>query len=198
MTELGFEFDKRQMRRIRKELSDIPNGVKRATQGAINKTLTKGRTATSSAIRNDIPLNVKARDVKKRIRLVKATKAKPDKGKLEVRGGRWKMMKLGARPITPPAQKGVPIARRKKVSASPFKRRVHLPHHFVQQMPSGHVGVFVRPPGQKKKIVEVYGPHLAKLIPKHGIGRKVERVMSGELSKQMESQVDRLLKRKKR
>lgn len=125
-----------------------PKAVRKAQASACNKLAAMGVTAARKAI-TDI-YNIKAKDVRAGLKLIKAKSGGKDPrlfAIIDARGRGLPLYDFKVLPKNPPNQKGVPIARRKKTTAQVLKAegRKALPHMFVQRMPgSEHTGVFFR------------------------------------------------------
>lgn len=123
-------IDQGQMARLTRTLRNVPGGLRRVVPAAINTTATQARTASARAIRS--ASGIKVGDVRKRIRIVRATRAKWA-ARLDLSAKRLPLIQFVARQT----QKGVTY----RMGGT---SRSRLPHGFIAVMASGHRGVFQR------------------------------------------------------
>lgn len=126
-----FKLDTRPaIREIRQKFRHLTDDqVNLAQARAINRSLTKGRTASSRSIREDY--KAKAADVKKRLDMEKASRT-------TLTG------KIGAHKTPLPVSMFKPSQRRDGVSVRVTRTRKTMKGAFMATMPSGHRGVWAR------------------------------------------------------
>jgi hypothetical protein len=125
----------------------LNKALKNASRSAINKMLTKARTAATKEVREHY--NIKARDFKKHTKIRRARNNSLN-GTFEVTGERFPVYVFGAKK----GPKGVSVKIKKK-----GPRKV-IRSSFIQTMPSGKVSVFKRK-GKKRlpiKLVRTVAP----------------------------------------
>jgi len=128
---LEIVINKKQLAEITELLAEVPRGVPKVLTRAINKV---GVAARTHIIRRIVArLNLKTRDVRNRnVFLYKANYANL-MARINISGRRIPLMRWGARQL----KRGVSYAIRKG-------QRKRLEGAFIQQMTSGHRGVFMR------------------------------------------------------
>lgn len=77
---------------------------------------------------------------------IKVVKVGEVGGQVEISGNRLPSIRFNVIPTGPPTMAGIPLNRRQIVSISTVRGvvRTGLKNRFVQQMPSGHVGVYFK------------------------------------------------------
>ena len=203
-------FDERQLERARVELAGISNGLNKALAGAINKVLTKGRTEVVRGLSET--LTAKPSRIRKtpggteRITLRKASA-----DRLEG------LIKILARPIGLINFKLKEVRKKRKgrkygtsypgegvfgqiyKSGQPFR----LKHAFKAIGRGGNLHIFqrVKKGGKytpRQPIEALKGPSLLTVYREHPeLHAQVEKRITEELGKELDSQIDRFLKRSK-
>lgn len=181
---INVEFNKAQVKEVKRLLSAIPRGYPKAASRAINKTATTIRSKITKLVRQYIPLKLK--DIRKKIVVIKANRSRLF-ARIRVKGGLTPLIKFGARET------------KSGVSFKVAGKREKLRHAFISTMPSGHQGVFERQikggkPVARLSIDEKFGPSVltAYLRKDHHI-----RVQAADLlQKNLASQVKLLLEKK--
>lgn len=188
------------------ELAGIRNGVPKAVTAAVNRTLTTGRSIVVKRLAQELAL--KQKHIREAIALRKAT--------FETLAG---AIVLSRKPIPliefapKPAQPVTDYAARMKLRGVSVKVRRGKPREtlkgtFVARMKSGHVGVFERSfkggsiggkrVGRLKLAKERTGPTPQGVFERApGVAADVLGQLGPVLEKNLASQVDRLLQRKK-
>jgi hypothetical protein len=197
MPDFTFELipDQKQISRAMESLREIPHAHNRAMSGAINRTLTSGRTMIKREIMGELNVSQKAT-----LRVIKIRRASPSKPGGSITVSR-EPIKLGE--FHPKKTKeGVQVQVRKSKGAEVIK------HAFIATMPSGHTGVFKRFPDAKAKkvmtakgprwhglrIKELYGPTVVGVLAgKPGLAKKIQTDIEADFGKNLNSQVSRLL-----
>ncbi len=199
MVSITVEASPAQLRRISQELADIPGGANKAVAAAINRTLSTGKMRMSSLVREVLVMRKKDVDPS-----IKIDRAKPDKLTAQVSlRNTW----IPLSRFSPKQQgKGVTVNWRKG------RGRELLAGTFLATMSSGHIGVFRRrKSGTKRVIKEREGHKWTSELPidqqfttlVNPIEKRPELIdkatadIDQVLAKNLDSQVDRLLQRKK-
>lgn len=207
------KIDTRQMDSLLDELKGMPKQMSKAKVSAVKKTLKTAESKMSSAIR--VHANLKKNVVDENIRVVgRPTEAKPS-GKLIVRGYKIPLWLYGGSKSDLnnfADQKGVPVRKRKPRGGAGWKvrkggKRVRN-NRFVATFTtkSRQATIIQRMPGSRrggkygkapKDYRTAYGPSLTWFIERENILGPTTDEISKTLEKNLRSQVDRFLKRKK-
>jgi hypothetical protein len=175
-------------------LAGVKNGAAKASAAAINRTLTTGRSRIVRRVRAEV--NIKAKDAREAVRIRKATAAGTPEGFIVLSKRPIPLYDFGAKP----GKRGVSVKVRKRAG------REVLRGTFVAAMRSGHKGVFERKlvggPGGRRvgrlPIVERHGPSLLGVFTgAPGVAAEELAAIGDVLQKNLASQVDRLLGRKR-
>lgn len=152
-----------------REFAGYADKAKRAVVRALNRGMSAGQTFIGSAVAKDVGLKVG--DVKRALRMQKATYGKPE-ALLAASLTRMPLIKFGAKGANPSRGKGRGVSYR----IGRMGRKT-LPHAFITtvytagpvdywQRHGGHTGVFVRVGRSRLKIREVSGPSLGHVFAK--------------------------------
>jgi hypothetical protein len=203
MRVLTLTMDHEKAESVRLLLEHVSNGMNQAISGAINKTLPHLRAGLVDDVKAH--MNAKAAQIRKAMTIRRAGPRKPV-GQINISSASVKAIEF---PHTGDGKGGGGV----DVQFGPDDAQ-HFPHAFVATMPSGNVGIFerihkgahhveVRGADGKmhstgRPIRELYGPTVQTIIArnKDALDKRLEETDQW-LDKQMESQVDRLLNRKK-
>lgn len=212
---ISVKFDPRQVERARVELAGISNGLNKALSGAINKVLTKGRTEAVNGLAS--VLNISKRNIRysrwtdkkgEREERVYLIKSAPDK----LEG----FIRILARPLGLINYKFKEVRKKRKgrkygtsypgegIFASVYKGKpFRLKHAFVAMGKQGIEHIFERRKAggryaARTPIKSVKGPSLLTVYREHPeLHAQVEKRITEELGKELDSQIDRFLKRSK-
>ncbi len=188
---LSIGVNESQLRDLTETLAHVTNGVPRAISGAINKVLPKARTRFVKAVGDRI--TVPARAIRERVAIRKATPANLE-GFVTVTRRPIPLIEFKARQTK---RGGVTVQVRKGTAREKF------PDSFIATMTSGHTGVFRRRFKGKGRVPrlpidERYGPTVLGIVTgAPGLLQHELVVATEDLQRQIGSQVDRLLQRKK-
>lgn len=188
---LSIGVNESQLRDLTDTLEHIKNGVPRAISGAINKVLPKSRTRFVRAVGDRI--TTPARSIRDRIAIRKASPATLE-GHITVTRKKIPLIDFRARQTK---RGGVTVQVRKGAA------RERFPDSFITTMASGHTGVFRRRRKGKGRVPrlpidERMGPTVHGVVTgAPGLLDAELRTAMDDLGVQLESQVDRLLKRRK-
>ena len=126
---LDIEYNKAQLKEVKRMLSAIPRGFEKAASRAINKTATTIRSKITKLVKKYIPLKLK--DIRKKITIRKANRSMLQ-AIIMVKGGQTPLIKFNAKQT----KNGVTF----KLDGKRSKSK----HSFIATMPSGHTGVYER------------------------------------------------------
>ncbi len=172
-------------------------GVASANARALNRAADKSKTFTGKLLQKDY--NIKARSISNKLKVTPRANRKRQEVALLGHGERLPIYKHSK---TKPKQG--PLGARFNAGGG---SAVH-PHTFVQRMPSGHVGVFVRThvkggkrsTGMSKKtgksiskqlpIRELTYPHVAHMITNDDRGLEIFKFFTNDYPKQLAGQLD--------
>jgi hypothetical protein len=200
-------MDERELRSILSELQGMPEALKKAEVSAVRRTTKTGKSKTSQILRKDI--NLKKDKVDSRIKL-KMPSSEPV-GVITISNVGFPLIEYGGLPKEPPSQQGVPVSKRRPrggPSWKVFKKkpRVRGRNMFIQRDKRGQVHIMVRPPGGRggRRATAPgdyrikYGPGLVTAAREVGLEEKIVLNLTETLRKNLMSQVDRFLARKKK
>ncbi len=187
MLKLDVGFDEKQMSRVRKALQHIPGGAERAMSRAINKALDKAKTST---VRYVCSLYcIKPAKVRRHIRVIRSN-TRTISGMVITSGRPIDLMQFVVSPKKLPNQQGVLVSKRKKVSVGvKFGVKKMMPHAFVVQMKSGHLGIFSRSTVSSNPINQHYTVAVPQMVSNfiiEHISVETQAVMGSELERQIE------------
>jgi hypothetical protein len=203
MPETVIQIDPTQLSEVQHALGFVRNGVPRALSSAVNKTGAWVKTRTLRAITSSLAIKRRDIDANKAgahrfggVLLTKGSASRPS-ARVFVTGRRIPLYRLDVRPAEPPSRKGVSWRVWKGGGRTTVKQAL-----FVARMPSGHMGVFKRRAATSPKhglpIQEAFGPSIPIVaLRRPEFGQLLQVDASGYLAQQLDSQVDRLLKRPK-
>ena len=177
------KFDKAKLKRIQKILADTPRAMPRIVSSAINKTTALAKTDISKRIRT--VLAAKAAAVKKKISRKKATYRRW-RSDLYISKKRLPLITFSAR------QNKAGVSYKIEKAGG----RTTAPHTFIQTMPSGHEGVFVRKGKSRYPIAEKMGPSIGFVFETGGMVSQAKAEANKTLEKQIDSQIARILNKK--
>lgn len=208
--DIGLDVDEGDLLAILGELSHMPAQMRQAEYQAVKKTTKTGKTRVSRKFRDEMGpgvLNKKLVDA--RINLKYPSKANPV-GRIIINNRGYPLHKYRGRPTTPPRQAGIAASRR---NARPTARwTIHKKqgettgrNHFVQRDKRGQVHIMVRTPGGRGGRQATapddyrikYGPGLVSIAREFQFEDKIVVDLGDVLEKNLRSQVDRFLNRKK-
>lgn len=174
--------DANQLRKLERLLGHIKDGVPKALSGAINRTVNKGRTEVKREIRK--VYEIKAKDIP--VRVVGSSRTRLS-GAVIVADH---MLALKQFRIRPP---GVQRARKRIITATVRKGKGGaIPHGFVAQMESGHIGVFTRVGKSRLPIRERLAIGAPIMANQPSVGPAVNKAMADTLAKAIDQQIKRV------
>jgi hypothetical protein len=209
--EVGIAVDHRELASILNELSGMPDQLKKAELAAVKRTTKTGKTQISKVYRTEMGpgvLNKKMVDARISLKFPSAANIV---GRIIINNRGYPLHAYRGRPTTPPRQAGV---KKSRLNARPTARwTVHKSqgevtgrNHFVQRDKRGEVHIMVRSPdgrgGHNAKAPEdyriKYGPGLVMIARTFKFEDKMILDLGDVLEKNLRSQVDRFLNRKKK
>lgn len=179
-------------------LASVKNGVPRAANRAINRTLTTVRADAARRVAADIgglPIN----EVRKAL-VVTKSRFSTLRGVITITGRRIPLIKLRPSPSEPPSRgKGQGVS---YVGAG--GGRVRIPDAFIVRLRSGHVGVFKRRPPSVRKSAgawsknlpltkELEGPSIPRVAAKRSILTALKTLGQTTLARNLQSEIRFLL-----
>jgi hypothetical protein len=197
MPEITLKIDPVQLEDITETLKGVAGGLGKAQSAAINRTMTHVRAVASREIKKHINLPIAV--IKEAIDLRKKALPAYPVGTVQFRHKPVPLIDYDARDEFP---RGVSAMQRTDQGRQKFS------HYFFATMPNGHRGVFRRMDDARSRkikgrwtalpIREVFGATVVGTFERApGVWRDVLKDSGEFLAKQLASQVNRLLKRKK-
>lgn len=141
---------------------------------------------------------VSSGDVKKTIRVVKATRASL-KAAVISSGGPVELSKFKVNPGTPVRYRG--RSRSPKVYRAGVKKSGGVkpldgnPKAFIANMKTGHKGVFTRTSGSSLPIKQLYGPSVPQMVKNDEIMEKINKDANDTLKKRIDAEVANILRK---
>lgn len=208
--DISLRVDPLELRAILSELAHIPDALQQAEYQAVKKTTKTGKTKISSMYRKEMGAGVLNKKlVDQRIRLKFPSKANPV-GIVTINNRGYPLHYYKGVPRNPPRQQGV--KRKARARRGTARWTVHKSqgqvtgrNHFVQRDRRGQVHIMVRSPEGKGGPNATapddyrikYGPGLVTIAKQFQFEDKMVVDLSDTLIKNLKSQVDRFLQRKK-
>jgi hypothetical protein len=213
-------IDPRHEQELKELLREVPNGLPTAMRAAVNRTGRWAKTRTLKAVtsnlnikRKDIDANAKGAHRYGGVKLSLAGRRAEPTATVNISGRRIPVYRFAPKPAAVYDQIEMSReanARRRagrkipqSLSGVTYKidkggARKRAPHTFVARMASGHISVFIRKGKDRFPLRELMGPSIPHVAEQRSEFKSMLAVDAGrELHKQLDSQVDRLLKRQK-
>lgn len=182
------------MSSIEDMLDNLKAKAPNVLRNAINRTVTNVK--KNIAMKTSSMYFIKSSDVKKTIKISKATKTKLC-GIVKSSSGMIALSKFRVTPNRAVSYKnGKPNPRFYKAGvkrAGGVKKLDKSPRAFITTMKSGHVGVFERTSKQSFPIRQLYGPSVPQMVENNLIIKKITEDANITLSKRIEAEVNYLL-----
>lgn len=181
-------IDAAKLKRLQRELADIPKALPKIVSRSINKVATYTRTKIVKEITADV--NLKRGDVTKRNVRMKKASYRRWSASIGISGRRVPVHHFGARQT----RKGVSYKIRKSAG------RQTIAGAFIAKMPSGHEGVFRRVGKTAFPIIELYGPSVPQVMSSLGTlaQPQLEADAGARLEREIDTQVGLLIERRNR
>lgn len=208
--DVGLRVDDKDLASILDELAHMPSEMKEAEYQAVKKTTKTGKTRVSRKFRDEMGpgvLNKKLVDARLRLRF--PSKANPV-GIISISNRGYPLHKYRGRPTTPPRQAGIAASRRNARQTARWtihKKQGETTgrNHFVQRDKRGQVHIMARTPGGRGGRQATapddyrikYGPGLVSIAHEFMFEDAIVIDLTDVLEKNLLSQVDRFLNRKK-
>lgn len=190
--EFSVEVEKRSLRRTTAELLGVRDGMPRAISGTIKRSTNTVRSRTVRALARN--LGVKNSDIYKRgasrrpVRQFTTPQPLADTGHIQITGKRLPLSRFKPRQTAQGVSYKVDRRGRRRVEGS-----------FLLRTSSGHLGVFRRRGPKSRKLVELFGPSVPHVAQNDDTVKNIVDVQAPQiLEKNLASQVDRLLSRRRR
>lgn len=192
MAILSLGISEKRLEEVRNLLSHIPGGAEKAVARALNRSLEGARTEAARLMKDRYTMKVS--DFKKQFVIIKASPGNLV-ARVMTRGARSAITEFKHTPSSPPRQKGIPVAARKKVTTEIVAGQTKgWSHAFLARMRSGHLGLWTRSETEKTSkgkalIHEFFSlgvPHMFGYGP---IIRRVVETASERLNKELDHQI---------
>lgn len=171
------------------DLKDIPNGVERAANSAINRTAQAAKTYSAREISKNY--HVKVSDVKKTLNLRKS-KRKSLEAEITSTGA---VIPLAKYKVSPKAiQRRGSRNRPLKVQVKRNGGAKVIKGAFLAQFKSGHMAVVNRKGPKRFPIAERYGPSIPQMFKADEVREPIVTNTEERLSKEFAHEVERVLK----
>ncbi|GHV50412.1 hypothetical protein FACS1894216_02560 [Synergistales bacterium] len=189
MISISLSLKEEQLRLALDALRRIPKGAEKAIARSVNRALEGARTDAIKTICAEYA--IKPSEVRKTFHIIRASAGKLT-GQIISAGGPIPLIKFNVKPKKPPNQKDVKIGRRRTVVAGvKFGNAVAMPHSFVAQMKSGHIGVFARKSGSRT-IKQHYSPAVPQMLGNKDVLKYIEEQAHERLDKELRHQISYL------
>jgi hypothetical protein len=171
------------IKRLEKLIGDIPRAMPRVMSRGLNRTANSARTQTGRELAKITKLKVG--QVRKSVNIVKATYSK------------WRSaVKISERRI--PLTYFKAKQTKKGVTYKSLKGRVLIKHAFIETMPSGHTGVFLRVAKDRLPIKEQFSKSLMQVYSdSQSVANKIYAESSQKLAKNIHDQVELILAKRR-
>ena len=179
---LEIKYDDAKIKRLQRELKNLPRALPKIMSRALNRTALSARTEVSRSLAGRIGLRIK--DVRQRVVMQKASYSNW-RSAIRISSRRLPIIRFGARQTA------------KGVTYKQGRQRVLIRHAFIATMPSGHRGIFKRKGGARLPIAELRGPSLAQVFT--GAQDEANRIYQASLArleKNVNDQVNLILRKK--
>jgi hypothetical protein len=185
MISISIAPDERQLRFLRDALGRFPEKAKKAMVRAINRAVEGARTDAVKKVCEAYV--IKPSDVRKTIVIARANSRKME-ARIISTGRPIPLMKFKVNPKKPGDRKKIVIAGVKMGTAA------QMPHSFIAQMKSGHIGVFSRATGAPRLPIEQkYGPSVPQMMGNKDVIDFIEKRARERLDKELRHQIAYLL-----
>lgn len=184
--DLRLSFKAGDIAKVEREFRYIKGGAEKAMVSTINRVLPGMRKDAVEEVTG--VYTAKATAVRNTMRIDKARPGRIE-GKIVSTGGaiRDYQFKVTPRKVTKKRPKGGVKVQVRKDKGGVVKGS------FIAKMRSGHVGVFKRI-GSTRKINELFGPAVPSMLKDEGAYTRVQQRADARLSKELDAQIDRILR----
>ena len=184
--------DNKQFKQATVSLQFVERNIPKAYAATLNRVGSGLKTEASRQLRKTY--DIKHKDI---IGLgnIKVTKANGSKLQmlLTSKGRNIPLIRFRVSPSKPSARAPA-IGARVSVKKSGGKR---IPGAFVQQMPSGHLGVFRRASKQRLPVDQLYGPAVPVMLNEPGVAEHLQEEAQKRIATRLDHEVNRVLGRLK-
>ena len=189
--------------RIHTILAGVENADKKVLKPALTRGLMAGKTAAGKAVRQTY--HISAGDFNSRGYMKYNSVSQGSDGivgSIEYSGGVIPLIKFKVSPNTPKKKTTPSAAVLKASSLTKFARQNNV---FVQQMKSGHIGIFERKEGEysasrgsgqnkhTEKLKELLSPAVPQMVGNDTVMQTVEDRENEEINQRIDHEIDRLL-----
>lgn len=185
MNGVGIEISAETMERVQALLANVPKGAERAYTNAINRGLSRVKTAAWQGIKQVYTVQAAALNAATNTRIQKASTGNLA-GFVRFAGYKIPLYKFKVSPKQPGGKKLV-RASVKKGGGATFESA------FIAAMKSGHIGVFEREGRKRLPVSELMGLSAAQMAAEETVSRQVQEEAQRLVNERLEHEIDRLL-----
>ena len=197
------EVSEQTINRIHAILAGVENADKKVLKPALTRGLMAGKTAAGKAVRQTY--HISAGDFNSRGYMKYNSVSQGGDGivgSIEYCGGVRPLIRLRVAPDTPKRKKAPSAAVLKASSLVKFGRENNV---FVQQMKSGHIGIFERKSGEysasrgsgqnkhTEKLKELLSPAVPQMVGNDEVMQTVEERVNEVINQRIDHEIERLL-----
>lgn len=191
MTGIGVEISAEKMEMVKAILSGVPKGAERAYANAINRGLSRVKTAARKEVQQVYAVQSKAFTEATRTRMQTAGTGALA-GYIIFSGAKIPLYKFKATPKQPGTGRTVKAGQMKGGSGEVFE------HAFIARMKTGHTGIFERKDKQgnetkKYPIKEAMGDSAAQMIGNADVTEALEKEAQRVVDERLEHEIERIL-----
>ena len=197
------EVSEQTINRIHAILAGVENADKKVLKPALTRGLMAGKTAAGKAVRQTY--HISAGDFNSRGHMKYNSVSQGGDGivgSIEYSGGVIPLIRFKVSPDTPKRKKTPSAAVLKASSLVKFGRKNNV---FVQQMESGHIGIFERKSGEysasrgsgqnkhTEKLKELLSPAVPQMVGNDEVMQTVEERVNEVINQRIDHEIERLL-----
>lgn len=185
MSGIGVEISTENMERVQALLANVPKGAERAYSNAINRGLSRVKTAAWRGIKQVYTVQASALNAATNTSIQKASTGNLA-GYVRFAGYKIPLYKFKVTPKQPGSKKMVQ-ASVKKGGGATFESA------FIAAMQSGHVGVFEREGRKRLPVSELMGLSAAQMAGEETVSAQVVEEAQKLVDERLEHEINRLL-----
>ena len=189
--------------RIHTILAGVENADKKVLKPALTRGLMAGKTAAGKAVRQTYHISAGDFNSRGYMKYNSVSRGSDEiVGSIEYSGGVIPLIKFKVSPNTPKKKTTPSAAVLKASSLTKFARQNNV---FVQQMKSGHIGIFERKEGEyaasrgsgqnkhTEKLKELLSPAVPQMVGNDTVMQTVEDRVNEVINQRIDHEIDRLL-----
>lgn len=185
MSGIGIEISSETMERVQALLANIPKGAERAYSNAINRGLSRVKSAAWRNVKQVYTVQSSALNAATNTSVQKASTGNLA-GFVRFAGYKIPLYKFKVSPKQPGSKKLVHAAV-KKGGGTVFESA------FIAAMKSGHIGVFEREGKKRLPVSEFMGLSAAQMVGEETVSTQVQEEAQKLVNERLEHEIDRLL-----